>query len=184
MQVLPPSRRLLPGCQSIDLRVALHTSLPPFLFVQVLLTGAGVAAVAMSIAGLSLPSAIILGGALAMSSTAVGIQVWISVELRGISVHMDWFQGRNDGLVGWDWLPLWGARIPTADRHCQGRVMLSLVPSPAALHLNLSRPSPLCRSWRTAVRWAPGTAGPSSRCCCCRCVCVGGGEEVNRDEGR
>jgi Kef-type K+ transport system membrane component KefB/voltage-gated potassium channel Kch len=42
---------------------------------QVVLTVVGVAAVAMSIAGLSGPSAIILGGALAMSSTAVGIQV-------------------------------------------------------------------------------------------------------------
>ncbi|GAX79910.1 hypothetical protein CEUSTIGMA_g7350.t1 [Chlamydomonas eustigma] len=47
---------------------------------QVLLTAAGVAAVSMTIAGLSGPSSIILGGALAMSSTAVGIQV---LEDRG-----------------------------------------------------------------------------------------------------
>ncbi|GAX83065.1 hypothetical protein CEUSTIGMA_g10491.t1 [Chlamydomonas eustigma] len=47
---------------------------------QVLLTAAGVAAVSMSVAGLSGPSSIILGGALAMSSTAVGIQV---LEDRG-----------------------------------------------------------------------------------------------------
>ena len=47
---------------------------------QVVLTLAGVAAFAMSAANMAGPSAIILGGALAMSSTAVGIQV---LEDRG-----------------------------------------------------------------------------------------------------
>ncbi len=47
---------------------------------QVVLTLLGVAAVATSVVGLSGPSAIILGGALAMSSTAVAIQV---LEDRG-----------------------------------------------------------------------------------------------------
>lgn len=42
---------------------------------QVLLTVLGVAGVAMVAAGLPGPSAVILGGALAMSSTAVAIQV-------------------------------------------------------------------------------------------------------------
>jgi len=55
---------------------------------QVVLTLLGVAAVAMSISSLPGPSAVILGGALAMSSTAVGIQV---LEDRG---EMGSFHGR------------------------------------------------------------------------------------------
>jgi Kef-type K+ transport system membrane component KefB len=54
---------------------------PPLLLrAQVLLTVLGVAAFAITFAGLPGPSAIVLGGALAMSTTAVAIQV---LEERG-----------------------------------------------------------------------------------------------------
>lgn len=57
-----------------------HTHPSRLLSPQVLFTLAGVAAFSMGFAGLPAPSAIILGGALAMSTTAVGIQV---LEDRG-----------------------------------------------------------------------------------------------------
>jgi hypothetical protein len=72
---------------------------------QVIFTIAGVAAFSMGFAGLPAPSAIILGGALAMSTTAVGIQV---LEDRG---EMGSRHGRAifsvlllqvRGAVGWE----------------------------------------------------------------------------------
>ena len=72
-----------PSClplQSTLLPPLRRAPLPSLIRVQVVLTLAGVAAFAMSAANMAGPSAIILGGALAMSSTAVGIQV---LEDRG-----------------------------------------------------------------------------------------------------
>jgi hypothetical protein len=57
---------------------------------QVVLTLLGVAGVAMWTAGLPGPGAIILGGSLAMSSTAVAIQVGRGENRKLVSCEMLW----------------------------------------------------------------------------------------------
>ena len=57
--------------------VALLMSTKPWLRVQVVVTLAGVAGVTMVLAGASGPMAVVLGGGLALSSTAVAMQVCI-----------------------------------------------------------------------------------------------------------
>lgn len=66
-----PTAPLLPRSHACFSRTLLGWCFP----VQVMFTLMGVAGIAMALTGMNLPSAIILGGALAMSSTAVAIQV-------------------------------------------------------------------------------------------------------------
>lgn len=66
---------------------------PPVLRIlssQVVFTLLGVAGVAMAVAGLPGPGAIILGGSLAMSSTAVAIQVGEGFCILGVTEHVVW----------------------------------------------------------------------------------------------